>query len=68
MTLNACVIFGDDSNTQLAIIRWKIGEPEYDHGPRCLDRDACRARVEAAGEAWNVVDSKPPEPMKERRR
>lgn len=28
-----------------------IQGPEYDHGYRCVDRDACRARVQAQREA-----------------
>lgn len=42
--------------TVFAVVRWKSGEPEYTVGPRCIDRLACRERVEAKDETWDVAE------------
>lgn len=56
MKINDCLICGDGRDTRFALVRWKTGQPEYTSGPRCRDRAACRERVEAAGETWDVAD------------
>lgn len=57
MTYLACLICGDPRDTRFALVRWKT-EPSYTVGRRCRDRAACRARLEAQGETWEVDDPK----------
>jgi hypothetical protein len=62
VTREPCVLCGCDSDTRVALVRWR--EPEPDEMPfaslvRCRDHDACRRRVEATGNRWQVQDPKP---------
>lgn len=52
-----CLICGERGMTLFSVVRWKTNRPPYTSGPRCVDRAACRARVEAAGETWDVADT-----------
>jgi hypothetical protein len=39
------------------MVEWRDPEPRrFDVIPRCADRAECRARVEATGEDWPLVD------------
>jgi hypothetical protein len=52
-----CLICGDlslDVRTQLVEWRDPVGGRRYEAIPRCIDRTACRSRVEAQGETWPV--------------
>ncbi len=41
------------------MVEWRDKEPyRYSVIPRCTERAECRARVEAAGEPWPLVDPK----------
>ena len=53
----ACVVCGAEAPTRFLLIRWASGDPLFTAGPRCIDRKACRERVEAAGETWEVVEA-----------
>ena len=50
----ACLICGFEGPTRFLLVCWSTG---FTAGPRCVDRDACRARVEASGETWDVADA-----------
>lgn len=59
MTHLSCVLCGDTSpNVRTGLIAWQqpIGRDVFTSAPRCTDKVACRARVEALGEAWEVMD------------
>jgi len=64
---SACVLCGSEtSETHRSLIAWTDPQPgrAYATGDRCLDRPACRARVEASGERWEVDDGTPaPRPV-----
>ena len=54
-----CLLCGaEGAPVARTVVRWVDPEPgrEYAAVDRCLDRVACRARVEAAGERWEVDD------------
>jgi hypothetical protein len=46
------------------VVRWRqpIDGRAFTAGPRCVDRAGCRARVEASGETWEVLDAGDPMP------
>lgn len=51
-----CELCNTDQRVSVSLVRWKIGDKvQYDNLPRCVDRAACRARVEARGEEWMVL-------------
>ena len=55
-----CLLCGTTSlDVKVGLIRWRepIGRDVFTSAPRCLDRPACRARLEAAGEVWDVLDA-----------
>lgn len=56
-----CVLCGntDHRDLRVALVHWRDGEPgmAYEHVPRCIDHDACRARVAANGELWPLVET-----------
>lgn len=58
----ACLLCGDapadPRDVRMALVRWVEPDAErrFSSVPRCIDRAACRARVEAAGGAWEVQD------------
>jgi len=43
-----------DRNVRTGLIEWRepIDNLRFEALPRCVDRVACRARVEARGERW----------------
>jgi hypothetical protein len=52
--------YESDQEVRMGFVRWtEPGDPPRPFGamPRCTDRAACRARVERAGEAWEVADT-----------
>ncbi len=57
--MTACVLCGNDKPTEVrvSLARWR--DPEgamFGAIPRCVNRKACRARAEAGGEDWLVID------------
>jgi hypothetical protein len=62
-TIEACVLCGSDTEPRvMALIEWTepIGRDLWAHVPRCVDRAACRYRVELVlGEPWPVNDGTP---------
>ena len=62
----ACLLCGaEDQETRVQLVEWfnpQAGHP-FDHLPRCVDRPGCRARVEAAGQRWEVNDGTPSLPI-----
>lgn len=68
--IDACVLCGSEAADRvMAIVEWlePIGKEQWSHVPRCVDRPACRDRVERVlGEPWPVDDGTPaPEPLPE---
>lgn len=57
----SCAICGhtDSRDLRYALAHWKVAPPgmAYEHVARCLDRDACRARVTAVGDVWPLVET-----------
>jgi hypothetical protein len=55
-----CELCDTPQLVRVEITRYAIKEGGYwfDPGARCIDRKACRARVEAAGNPWLVIDPK----------
>ena len=57
-----CSICGNTNRRELryALVHWRDAEPgmQYAHVPACSDRDACRARVAAAGDPWPLVEGR----------
>ena len=40
------------------VVEWRDPEPHrFDVIPKCVDHAACRARVEATGEPWPLVET-----------
>jgi hypothetical protein len=56
-----CAICGNTDRRDLRwrIAHWRDAEPgmAYENVGACSDREACRARVEANGETWPLVES-----------
>lgn len=53
-----CVLCNASSDdVRIEVIRWKAIPRPWTAEPRCHDRTACRNRVEAAGQAWDVEDA-----------
>lgn len=42
----------------MGLVSWRnpVDGQQYGAVPRCVDRVACRARIEARGEEWEVED------------
>lgn len=58
--MRVCIICAVEREpTRVELIRWRDGDPTFTSGDRCIDRLACRKRVEDAGEAWVVDDPAP---------
>lgn len=57
-----CSLCGNLERRDLTVrlVHWKDALPgmAFDQVDACSDRDACRARVVAAGEPWPLVESK----------
>lgn len=56
-----CLLCGLTSpDVALGLIAWKepVGRDVFTTAPRCKDAEACRARIEAAGDVWELVDPK----------
>lgn len=55
----ACALCGtEDHDVSVALVEWRlpIDSERFSAVPRCKDREACRARVQASGEEWEVRD------------
>lgn len=57
-----CALCGhtDKRDLRYALVHWREADPgmQYAHVPRCTNVEACRARVQANGESWPLVESK----------
>lgn len=57
----SCQLCGNTNGRDLefALVHWRVAEPgmAYAHVEACRDRSACRARCEAAGDIWPLVES-----------
>lgn len=55
-----CAICGADGQpTRMALVEWRepVGRERFTAVPRCVDRVACRRRVEnELGELWPIVE------------
>jgi hypothetical protein len=64
MNAQSCALCGDTNPTvRVGLVEWiePIEEQRFAAVPRCQDRKACRERVKASGEQWEVrepVDSR----------
>lgn len=61
--MSDCVICGHPRLPDLrqSLVRWRPPRhPEYEHVVRCKDAAACRARLEAEGAPWPVVERRTP--------
>ena len=59
MTRQCGICNATDVPIRHGLVAWK--EPvfgKYEDVDRCIDVDACRARVEAAGDRWPIEDPK----------
>lgn len=55
--MKLCDICGDRSpDVRPGLVAWKDPAQPFAAVDRCADQDACRARVEAAGEEWPVME------------
>jgi len=64
----ACLLCGHEGpGVSIRLVDWAepLGGRAFETLPRCFDAQACRARVEAAGDRWEVRDATVPtvEPM-----
>ena len=54
-----CMLCGNERTTEVrvSLARWRDPNPYlFSAIPRCIDRRACRARCEALGDDWMVLD------------
>lgn len=54
-----CLLCGNSSHdVKVGLVSWRnpVDNQRYASIPRCVDRIACRARVEANGDEWEVND------------
>lgn len=54
-----CLLCGATSHdVATALVAWRnpVGRDRFAAIPRCRDRAACRGRVEAAGEPWELEE------------
>jgi hypothetical protein len=59
MNYLTCVLCGTASrDVATGILAWKepIGREIFTAAPRCKDRAACRSRVEANGDEWDLLE------------
>ena len=55
-----CLLCGaTGKDVAIGLVRWAdpVGRDVFGSIPRCRDKAACRDRVEAAGEQWDVLDA-----------
>lgn len=56
--MHACALCGIESHdVTIRLVEWRVPVDghRFDAVPRCKDREACRARVEALGEEWEAA-------------
>ena len=55
---SVCVLCGNTANVRNGLVQWADALPgmRYEHVARCVDREACRARVQSEGKPWPVVE------------
>lgn len=61
MNAMSCALCGQtDQYVKLALVEWRepVEGQRFSAVARCLNRKECRARVEASGEAWEVMEAK----------
>lgn len=61
MNTSPCLLCGNERiiEVRVSLARWrdlKANPSMYGAIPRCIDRKACRERVEAMGDEWPVID------------
>ena len=57
MALLLCDICGDRSlDVRAGLVAWRDLAQPYANVDRCSDVAACKARVQASGEPWPVID------------
>jgi len=56
-----CLLCGNEvlAEVRVSLVRYKEPTPgrPFEHLPRCVNREACRARLEKLGEPWPVADT-----------
>ena len=61
MTDDRCALCGHPDKRDLgtSLAHWRDAPPgmAYEHITACRDRDACRARVQAQGDLWPLVET-----------
>lgn len=62
MSDEPCLLCGNQARGEVLVSLVRFLEPTvpgrlFDHMPRCVNRAACRARIEAAGLRWEVADT-----------
>lgn len=55
-----CEICDSIQRVEFALVRWKVRDSyHHENLARCVDRRACRARVESSGHEWAIEDLRP---------
>lgn len=57
--MKTCLLCGHESHdVRVGLVEWKdpVGSERFSSIPRCQNRRACRARLEAIGDEWPVWD------------
>lgn len=52
-----CGVSPREAEVRPGLIRWAGEAFRVTSAPRCTDREGCRKRVEANGDAWDVDDA-----------
>jgi len=57
-----CEVCGTTQRVAYALVRWKLdhSSTRFENLARCVDRVACRQRVESSGHEW-LLDDRPVE-------
>lgn len=58
-TCALCGAKSDDLREVGSTTIWPTRDGRWESGPRCVDRDGCRSRVETKGGPWPVADGTP---------
>lgn len=60
--MKTCVLCGHEArDVSVGLVAWQkpVGRERFSAVPRCIQLDACRKRVEANGDAWEVRENEP---------
>lgn len=57
--MTACLICGDSESVRTSLVAWRepVGGRTFEAIPRCVDHDACQARVHEQGDTWPLWES-----------